>query len=284
VSPIVDVVTLASGEVNEDRAGAAGTLAWVIDGATDVLEAPLTTAATDASWAAETIDAELRKIATAPPVELATVLPMLTAALQSEFVRAARREPAGRQEHPSAAALVVRASAGCLDYAGVGDCSLIATTASGTVRFGASKHDAGDPWVAEQLTSFRAQNPTAVPDAAHAQLWPRLLLARRAMNEPAGYGVLSLTPTPAHFIQRGRIALAEGGFALIASDGLMRLVDVFRRYTNVELLAAAAGQGLQSLIAEVRALELADQHCIEFPRAKRHDDASGVLLKAHAVG
>jgi protein phosphatase 2C-like protein len=278
VSAIVDITTLAGSDVNEDRAGSAGTLAWVIDGATDVIEAPLTTAATDASWAAQTLDTQLRKIAMAPPADLADILPMLTAVLQSEFPRAARREPSGRHEHPSAAALIVRSAGGALDYVAVGDCSLIVATADGIARLGTSKHDAGDRWVAEQLASLRA-HPATAPDAAQAQLWPKLRLARRAMNEPGGYGVLSLTPTPQHFIQRGRIGFADGARALIASDGLMRLVDVFRRYSEEELLAAAVERGLQSLTAETRALELADRHCLEFPRAKRHDDASGVLLE-----
>ena len=57
---------------------------------------------------------------------------------------------------------------------------------------------------------------------------------RAAMNEPDGYGVFSITPTPRHF----EIDMPAGGHALLASDGLMRLVDVFKLYTALDLLSA----------------------------------------------
>ncbi len=50
---VVDTLSLASGAVNEDRAGSWGDRAWVIDGATDLGHVPLTRAASDASWFAD---------------------------------------------------------------------------------------------------------------------------------------------------------------------------------------------------------------------------------------
>ena len=274
----IDIASVAANDVNEDRAGAAGGLAWVIDGATDVIDAPLTTAPTDARWIAETLDAQLRKLTAAPPADLAELPAMLTADLQSEFRRAARRRPIGRHEHPSAAALVVRAHGDHLDYVSVGDCSLLVTTGASVHRIGVSERDAGDQWVAEALRTFRARNPDAQEGAAHAHLWPKLGAARSAMNQADGYGVFSLTPIPASFVYHGRVPIAAGGHALLASDGLMRLVDVFRRYSAAELLSAAVDRGLAALIDEVRALEDVNSDCVQFPRAKRYDDASGVLL------
>jgi hypothetical protein len=203
VRTVVDIATLAANEVNEDRAGVAGALAWVIDGATDVIEAPLTTAATDASWIAETLDTLLRDLAAAPPTDLADVPAILTRGLQWSFLQAARRQPIGRHEHPSAAGLVVHINGTHLDYVAVGDCSLLVTTSAGVLRIGVSEKDAGDLWVADALRTFRARHPDASADAAHAQLWPKLGAARWAMNQQDGYGVFSLTPIPSGFIKRG---------------------------------------------------------------------------------
>jgi hypothetical protein len=274
----IDIATLAANKVNEDRAGVAGGLAWVIDGATDVIEAPLTTAATDASWIAETLDTLLRELAAALPPDLADVPAILTRGLQSSFRQAARRQPIGRHEHPSAAGLIVRTNGTHLDYVAVGDCSLIVMTKAGVLRIGVSEKDAGDLWVADALRAFRARYPEAAADAALAHLWPKLGAARWAMNQRDGYGVFSLTPTPALFAKGGSQQIAAGGHALLASDGLMRLVDVFRRYSAEEFLFAGVDRGLSSLAAEVRALEEADPDCVHFPRAKRYDDATGVLL------
>jgi hypothetical protein len=84
---MVDCQTLASGEVNEDRAGAVNDLAWVIDGATDVVETPLTRARRDADWIAGRLDAALRDIAASAPIDL-SALPSLTA---SRLVRPFRQ-------------------------------------------------------------------------------------------------------------------------------------------------------------------------------------------------
>jgi len=81
---ITDSHTSASGRVNEDRAGAAHDLAWVIDGATDVVERPLTSAATAADWIAGRLDATLRELAVTPDLSQP---PALTAArLATEFL------------------------------------------------------------------------------------------------------------------------------------------------------------------------------------------------------
>ena len=62
---IAECQTSASGLVNEDRAGAAHGLAWVIDGATDVAGTPLTGAATDADWIAGRLNAALKRLSIA---------------------------------------------------------------------------------------------------------------------------------------------------------------------------------------------------------------------------
>ncbi len=275
---VSEIATLAANDINEDRAGAVGALAWVIDGATDVIDTPLTTSATDANWIAETLDGLIAGLAVAPPADLAELPAILTERLQLEFRRAAKRRPIGRHEHPSAAALIVRADGLQLDYLSIGDCTLLALSNAGVTRLGTKEDEAGDMWVAEALMDYRSKNPDAPADAAHAQLWPQLGAARWSMNQLDGYGVFSLTPTPSRFIKLGSLKVAPGGHALLATDGLMRLVDVFRRYSIEELLAETIERGIAALATEVRALELDDPDCIQFPRAKRHDDASGVLL------
>lgn len=275
----IDIATLAGSAVNEDRAGAAGTLAWVIDGATDVIEAPLTQAPTDASWLAETLDLALKELAAEPPADLAELPAMLSELARTEFEYAALRAPAGRHEHPSATGVIVRVEGEELSFVSIGDCSLLVATQQGVARIGVDEEDAGDAWVADAIKAFRAQRPDAPADAARADLWPKLRAGRAVMNTPAGYGVFSITPTPEQFIRSGAHTLAPGGHVLLASDGLMRLVDVFRRYTAEQLFEAIIRRGVAELAAEVRALEQEDADCVAFPRAKRHDDASGLLIR-----
>lgn len=264
---------------NEDAAGAAGVLAWVIDGATDVVDRPLTGAATDARWAAETLDGILRDIAGAPPDDLVRLPAVMSERLEGEFDRVATRRPAGRHEHPSASVLVVRASGAGLEWVAVGDCTLLVETGMGVLRLGTEDKDAGDPWIASALTAFRASRGAATAAEGRAHVWPRITAARAAMNRPDGYGVLSITRTPDRFVKAGSVATGAAASALLASDGLMRIVDVFHRYTAAGLLAETGRRGVARLIAEVRAAECADRDCVRYPRAKVHDDATGVLIR-----
>ena len=274
---ILDVATLAAGPINEDRAGAAGDLAWVIDGATDVVDAPLTSYPTDASWIAETLDTQLRDLATLAATDLALLPATLAPRLETAFQRVAKRQPIGRQEHPSAAGLIVRARDTRLEYVVVGDCSLVLRTPDGAKRVGVDDADAGDVWVAKAVREIHGQYSDALPDQVRERLWPQLRSARSAMNE--SYGVFSLTRPPAKFVKSGSEAVLAGTMVLLATDGLMRLVDVFGRYTVETLLEAASRRGLSSLLMEVRSLENADEYCREFPRAKCHDDATGLLVE-----
>jgi hypothetical protein len=177
---ITDSKTSASGRINEDRAGAAHDLAWVIDGATDVVERPLTSAATDADWIAGRLDAILTSLAVTPPTDLAQ-LPDLTAArLANEFAREARREPLDKTEHPSASAIVVKACEHGLDYVSVGDCTLLAESSSGFVRVGVD--DAGDPQLAKALAALHAKHSGLDAKTAWARISPSVKAGRGAMK------------------------------------------------------------------------------------------------------
>lgn len=279
----VECLSLTSGRDNEDRAGRAGTLAWVIDGATDVLAAPLTRGGTDAAWFAEAMHRALEEMAAGAPPSLAAVPQRVAETLAPAFTMAACRPPQGRNEHPSAAATIVRAHPnGDLEHVGLGDCVLIAETTSGLARIGIDEAEAGDVWVAQALAAsaepIDEDEPKKDP-MTRADLWPRLAAQRARMNTDGGYGIFSITPPPPGLIRHGTLQCRPGARILLATDGLTRLVEVFRRYDAASLFAAAWTHGLASLVAELRALENADADCRRHPRAKISDDATGLLLR-----
>jgi len=276
---VVDQVSVASGLGNEDRVGTAPPLAWVIDGATDVVPEALTSGGTDAAWFAAALERALRAVAAEDAESLAGLAATLAARIAPEFAAAARRPPEGRREHPSASGIVVRTRGAGLEYLSIGDCTLLAEDRGRRVRIGVDEHDAGDRWVAEALT--RRTAGAAAP--TRADLWPQLRAQRARMNTEEGYGVFSITPTPARFVRHGTLPLEKGARILLATDGVMRLVDVFRRYDTAQLFEAAWAQGLAPLVAELRAIEAADDACTRYPRAKTSDDATALLLRLTAA-
>jgi len=275
---IVDVVSSGAGAVNEDRAGACGIIAWVIDGATDVIQSPLAGEISDAHWLAIEIERGLRLDAAGAIEPLSDLPAHLASGLAQSFARAQRRAPAGREEHPSASGIIVRLKGATLEYVSLGDCALIAEDATGLRTLGVEEDASGDRWVRDVIAADRGANPGVPQKNLRENLWPKLRAVRAAMNTSGGYGVFSITPPPAHFVRSGAIALEPGASVLLASDGLTRLVDVFQRYDARKLFDRARSHGLASLVDELRHVEGADLECISFPRAKISDDATGMLL------
>ena len=277
---VVDLVSVASGPENEDRAGARPPLAWVIDGATDVVPEPLTRNGSDAAWFAAAMHDAVGELAAAPLPSLIELPEIVAARLAPRFGAAVRRAPVNAGEHPSAAAIVIRADGtGAIEYVSLGDCVLMVEHEGRLARIGIDEEEAGDRWVADALTGASADAEARAAPLTRADLWPRLRAQRARMNTPAGYGIFSITPPPRPMIRHGTLACPAGTRVLLATDGLMRLVDVFRRYDAARLFAAAWSDGLAPLVDELRALETADADCTRFPRAKTSDDTTALLLR-----
>src|SRR5688572_5837524 len=106
VFEVVDSISVASGVDNEDRFGhSSGVWAWVIDGATDVLDEPLIGEGTDAAWFAEAAHRALTAAALRGPDKLCDLPAQICDEVATEFWNVGRRKPAGRHEHPSATAI-----------------------------------------------------------------------------------------------------------------------------------------------------------------------------------
>lgn len=300
---LIDRICVAGEGVNEDRADAAGAYAWVIDGATDVLDEPLTPASTDADWIAGTADDALHAYADRQTRTFAELPDHLTATLSDAFAAVSKRQPGARHEHPSAAIVVVKYEAGVLSFIAISDCTLLVTDpqTGETRRCGANDMDPGDrslaTAVAAHIGSAQAGTSSVTPDEVTPRdsatsnidppsilerMRPELQRRRDMLNREEGYGALSITPTPDIFIRTGFLTVEPGSHVLLATDGLMRLVDVFQRYDDAGIVAAAASDGLEPLLDELRRIETQEGNASAHPRVKASDDASALLLRVEA--
>ncbi|MFO1171048.1 MAG: protein phosphatase 2C domain-containing protein [Hyphomicrobiaceae bacterium] len=278
---ILDRISVASGAVNDDRVGAAGPLAWAIDGATDVLAEPLLPGGSDAAWIAAVADAELARLGAGFSGALDDLVLRLTETAARRFAAERSRAPIDAHEQPSAAALIVRLAGLNVDYVSLADCQCLARApGEATTALG---HDPevtqGDRRAIEVMQTFRANAQSSTWREARAHLWPRIRAARGRLNTPDGYGVLSVIPPPEKFMRTGQTRVAPGTRLLLATDGFMRLTDLFARYSWDELFDLAARDGLSALVDELRQMEVADGDCLHVPRTKPHDDASAILLE-----
>ncbi|MBU1213367.1 MAG: protein phosphatase 2C domain-containing protein, partial [Alphaproteobacteria bacterium] len=243
----MDMASWGSGEPNEDCAGHAAALAWVIDGATDLVDTPLVGEVSDAAWLAVTAHDKLMRFAAHAPSRLIDLPEILNRELAGDFHAQARLKPQHPWACPSAAALIVRATGYVLEWVALGDCALIIDTGASLATVGIGGAEAGDRSTAAEVSRLHKLHGFATDAERKARIWPRLREQRGArLNQPEGYPVLSITPPPVHLIAQGRLYVEPGTHALLATDGLIRLIDIYARHDARSLFEAAKSRGLES--------------------------------------
>jgi hypothetical protein len=80
-------------------------------------------------------------------------------------------------------------------------------------------------------------------------------------------------------VSRRVIKAAPGSTLLLATDGFLALASDYGAYSADSLMTAAQEKGLAALGEELRAIEAGDSGGDKFPRFKKSDDATALLLR-----
>lgn len=276
--------SLSGSRINEDGLGLLGPYAWIIDGATGLSTEQLTKGGSDAAWLAGAIGEALERLA-GEESRGTDVLNRLEAEVEAKFQAATDHLP-GRHVHhaPSACLGLIQAQeagAGTMKVEGffLGDVVALVPTKQGIVRW---TDERTKPFEAKTLAALGAggHEPGVIPEAVRRQI----LENRTRLNQPDGYWVVSPCHPWAGHELRFEADVPAGEAIVLATDGFMRLVDVFSAYTDQSLhTALAEGRG-DDLIEELRALERGDSLSGAFPRVKIHDDATVLVITAGSSG
>ncbi|HUD28980.1 MAG TPA: hypothetical protein VMQ93_08925 [Novosphingobium sp.] len=262
------------GDVNEDVVGHEGNAAWVIDGATGIggalLEAP-----SDAAWLARTASRLLAQgLSHDPRVPTIDLLRAVMAgcaqALENEAVRPAE----GHHELPSAAFAMVRIIDGMAELTTLADCRVIAEADGEARLFGVSTLDAIEARTLAAAKAMLDADPTITPEALKARLMPGLRDNRRLMNREGGYWVLGTEPAAADHAWQVRIPVRPGQRFAVASDGFLRLVELFGTARAEDLLAISTPADWARWLGHLREIEREPDSLHRHTRVKRHDDAT----------
>lgn len=106
---------------------------------------------------------------------------------------------------------------------------------------------------------------------------PALRAARNRVNT-ADEWLFAPDARCADHAKHARVAIAPGSHVLLASDGFLALASDYEAYTPETLFTACERRGLAALGEELRAIEAGDPEGVRFPRFKRSDDATALLL------
>jgi hypothetical protein len=167
---------------------------------------------------------------------------------------------------PSAAGLICKLEGNILEYLVLGDVTMI-------VRSQKSISIVRDPSSVQREVAFLQEAMDA-----HQSLGEVIDRRRSQMNRNDGYWIWSISREAVDHAYLSQFAVSPDSTVLLASDGFLRLVDVFGSVNHDELMLLAMNKGCDFIIDMVRDLERADDDCSRFPRATVRDDASGLLL------
>ncbi len=264
-----------SGRENEDRFGWDSSAAFVIDGATPLGPPLLAPPHSDAAWLAEFARRFfLDALPSGSPSQ--DIVRSLNTAARAYF-RSQVQVEIEPYQYPVAAFQALRILEDNIETMGLADCSLFIRDA-----LGHSMRWTGTP----SRSSVKQQdaNRTGVLQTSVGALHDERVLAelrkyRATYNTGNGPWTLGLEPAAADHVAMNSVAVRLPAVAILCTDGFAAAVDCYQLYTIETMFAATEKGGLGLPLRELRRTERdLDPDGCRFPRFKRSDDATAILL------
>lgn len=162
-----------------------------------------------------------------------------------------------------------------LEFLWFGDCGALVLQGDGPVTVLGDTFDRKSGEADAAQRAARTSDKPATQRAHHIDM----LRARRNRINSGDEWLFSPLASVAPHASRRVLRLTPGATILLASDGFLALASDYGAYNADTLMQAAMARGLVALAAELRAIEEADADGVKFPRFKKSDDATAVLLK-----
>jgi hypothetical protein len=263
-----------------------GRCAWIVDGATGVSTDKVTPGLSDAAWLASAIGHKLVGLTSATG-RAEEVFGRLETDISSAFSEVTARLSGEGDDHAPSACLgfvgiwnAPEKGGLVLEGAFLGDVVALVPTESGVVRW---TDERAKPFEKRTLAALDAEDREVgrIPDAVRRQI----IENRAKLNHPdGGYWVVNpRRPWAGRELRFEANVLPEQPIVL-ATDGFMRLVDVFAAYSDKSLHAGLAAGNGDNLMQDLRDLERGDPMANAYPRVKTHDDATVLVIAAEPYG
>jgi Protein phosphatase 2C len=275
---ILDTITLAGDALkpNDDAFAHVENAAVVLDGATSLGE-PLMPGDSDAAWIAH-FGARRLMAHVRDGEQPKDALRFALSDAKKSYEALRRREPQAQWEMPFASmAFAVECEAG-FEFLWFGDCA-------GILRHEEGRLDVlGHSFVSkarEAKSAAKAASELKRAPVAEGSLQPYLPLLRGERNRMNSGRRWAFSPDPraAEHVLESTVRALKGSHVLLASDGFLALVSDYAAYTPESLFEQALKKGLAALGEELRTIEEGDPEGRKFPRFKKCDDATALLLK-----
>jgi hypothetical protein len=189
----------------------------------------------------------------------------------------------GREPNPTASALT-RAQGRTvgetceIEFLWFGDCAALVKQGDTAVTVVGETFDKRAAEAERARALAKEKNLSPASGLSRPEFIGTLRAARNRINSGT-YWLFSPDARAAAHVSRRAIKAVPGTVLLLATDGFLALASDYGAYSADGLMAAALSKGLAGLGEELRAIEAGDVGGDKFPRFKKSDDATAVLLK-----
>jgi serine/threonine protein phosphatase PrpC len=275
---LLDILSLPGdpAKANEDSSGHDTKSAVVIDGATPLGDS-LMPGPSDAAWIAQfgarRLMAHLRDGDGARKALRATL-----ADTQKSFEALRRHEPQEIWQTPCASMMLAVPGDGSVEFLWFGDCAALIKQGDAAVTVIGETFDkrAAEAQRAQKVAKEKNLSPAA---GINRPEFSAVLRAARNRINSGDTWLFSPDAKAAAHASRRVVKVTPGSILLLSSDGFLALASDYGAYNADTLMAAALDKGLAAMGDELRAIEAGDAGGDKFPRFKKSDDATALLLK-----
>jgi len=268
-------------KANEDAFAEGTNAAVVLDGATPLGDG-LMPGASDAAWIAQF--GARRLIAHLEFGDGARkALRAALADTQKSFEGLRRRPPEEMWQTPCASMMLATETEDgpkgpAIEFLWFGDCAALVKQGDAPVTVIGETFDKRAAEAQRAQTIGREKNLSPASGLSRPEFIGALRTARNRINS-GGNWLFSPDVKAASHVSRRVMRVDPGSAILLASDGFLALASDYGVYSADSLMAAALTDGLAPLFGQLRAIEADDAGGDRFPRFKKSDDATALLLR-----
>lgn len=263
---------------NEDALGANAGIAFVLDGVTGLADTPVMPGKSDAAWVAHAARDLLLKHDRVSDVR--ALITDVAEGITKRFEAERLRMPSAHYEMPWTTLSLIAVEPGRMHIAFVGDSRVLVEGSDDQVHnFGVhpSRTAFESKLAAKMLAARKGQ---ALGSALMRDtVLPDLRRARDTVNRPNGFWLLGADAAVGAHATVTSLELEGPATVLLATDGFYALVEDYQHYGDRELIATAQTLGLAILGRELRHVEDDDPDGEKYPRMKKSDDATALLVR-----
>jgi hypothetical protein len=261
---------------NEDAFGHDAQAAVVLDGATPLGDG-LMPGPSDAAWIAQfgarRLLAHLRDGESARKAVRGAL-----ADAQKSFEALRRQPPQEMWQTPCASMMLAVVGDDAVEFLSFGDCAALVQPEGGAVTVVGETFDKRAAEAKRARAIAKEKNLSPASGLSRPEFLDALRAARNRINSGSTWLFSPDVKAASHAARRVVKAL-PGTLLLLASDGFLALASDYGAYGADSLMNAAVKNGLKALGEELRAIEAGDAGGDKFPRFKKSDDATALLLR-----